>query len=98
MKFRVKLTWRAERDLKDIWLSIAQHSFINADRILDVLGARIDSLVEFPDRGVIRDEIAKGARSLIEGNYLIFYRKQKSTIEVTRVVHGRMDLSKLSLD
>ena len=98
MKFRVKLTARAERDLKDIWLVIAEHSVFNADRFLDQLEARIDSLVEFPDRGADRGDIAKAARVLIEGKHLIFYRKTARNVEVLRVVYGGMDLLKLNFD
>ena len=98
MKFRVKLTARAERDLKDIWLVIAEHSLLNADRFLDQLESRIDSLIEFPDRGADRSEIAKGARVLIEGKYLIFYRKTAKAVEVLRVVYGGMDLSNLEFN
>ena len=95
MKFRVKLTARAERDLKDIWLVVAEHSLLNADRFLDQLETRIDSLIDFPDRGADRSEIAKNARVLIEGKYLIFYRKISKDVEILRVVYGGMDLSNL---
>ena len=98
MKFRVKLSARAERDLKDIWLVIAENSLLNADRFLDQLEARIDSLIEFPDRGPDRSEIVKGARVLIEGKYLIFYRKTAEDVEVLRVIYGGMDLLNLEFN
>jgi toxin ParE1/3/4 len=93
--FRVKVLALAERDLIDIWLSIAEHSNVNADRFVDLLNSRIDSLADFPDRGVMQSDIARDARILVEGNYLIFYRKRRSDVEVLRVVHGAMDLQNL---
>ena len=93
--FRVKVLALAEKDLINIWLSIAEHSSVNADRFLDLLNSRIDSLADFPDRGVARSDIARNARILIEGNYLIFYRKLITDVEVLRVVHGAMDLQNL---
>ena len=98
MKFRVKIMLRAERDLKDIWLIIAEHNLDNADRFLLQLDLRIGSLVEFPDRGADRSELGHGVRMLVEGNYLIFYRKISLSVEVLRVVYGGMDLSKLNLN
>ncbi len=93
--FRVKVTALAEKDLIQIWLSIAENSVADADQFLDLLNSRIDSPADFPDRGPARPDIARGARILIEGNYLIFYRQLKSDIEVLRVVHGAMDLKNL---
>ena len=98
MKFRVKITARAERDLRDIWLIIAEHSLENADGFLHRLDMRIDSLVEFPDRGADRSDIFEGIRMLVEGSYLILYRRKATKVEVLRVVYGGMDLSKLNLN
>lgn len=94
-RFRVKLTARAEDDLLDIWLAIAQDSPASADRFLDVLNERIDSLADFPERGVLRPEIGKGIRILIEGNYLILYGMRLGGVEVVRVVHGARELRNL---
>ena len=98
MPFRVRLSARAEEDLIDIWLAIAQDSPINADRYLDVLNARMDTLADFPDRGTARPEIGRGVRILTEGNYLIFYRADPSEVFVMRVVHGARELREIKMD
>ncbi len=93
--FRVRLTAQAESDLIDIWLAIAGDSPFNADRFLDRLNRRIDSLVNHPGRGAPRPEIGKDVRILIEGNFLIVYRVTAEEAEIVRVVHGARDLDDL---
>ena len=90
--FRVRLTARAEEDLIDIWVSIAGDNPVNADRFLDVLNERIDTLSDYPDRGAARPEIGKGLRILVEGNYLILYRTNPPDVEIVRVIHGARNL------
>jgi toxin ParE1/3/4 len=87
----------AERDLIGIWHSIADRDAANATKFLHALDVRISSLNDFPDRGAARPEFGRGVRVLIEGKYVIFYRKIKANVEILRVVHGAMDLEKLSL-
>jgi toxin ParE1/3/4 len=57
----------------------------------------MSSLYDFPDRGAKRSEFGDGVRILIEGNYVIIYRKVRNHVEILRVVHGAMDLEKLDL-
>ncbi|NJM29533.1 MAG: type II toxin-antitoxin system RelE/ParE family toxin [Rhizobiales bacterium] len=92
---RVKLTERAELDLIDIWFAIANYNPLDADRFLDTLNNRIDSLASYPDRGAPRPRLGKGIRLLIEGNYLIIYRTTDSGVSVIRIVHGARDLAEL---
>jgi toxin ParE1/3/4 len=96
--FRVRLSDRAEEDLIDIWLRIARDSPRNADRFLDVLNGRIDSLADYPGRGVPRPELGKGIRMLVEGNYLILYRVEAKAVLIARVVHGGRDLRELIVE
>lgn len=94
-RWRVSLTARAERDLIDIWLAIAEDSPVNADRFIDRLSERIDGLADFPDRGALRRDIAAGLRMLVEGNYLILYRVKNNSVEVKRIVHGARQIEAL---
>ncbi len=91
-QFRVSLTAWAEEDLIAIWLAIAADSPQNADRLLDRLNNRIDTLPEFPERGTERPAIGKKFRLLIEGNYLILYRIERASMLVARIVHSARDL------
>ncbi len=95
--FTVKVSRLAESDLISIWHSIADQDPHAATRILKDLDARMALLDQYPDRGASRPEFGSGIRILIEGNYLIFYRRMRDKVEVLRVVHGAMDLTKLNI-
>ena len=97
-RFRVSLTAQAEEDLIAIWLAIAEKNPPAADRLLMLLDERIDSLVEYPDRGPPRPELGRDMRILVEGDYLVIYRAQKSGVTVVRVIHGARDLRRLLLE
>jgi toxin ParE1/3/4 len=95
MSFRVQVNFEAEEDLIAIWASIAVHNPIAADKFVHLLGRKIDSLFEMPERGTMRDDVQKGMRMLVEGKYLIFYRLFESRVQVLRVIHGSRDLTKI---
>ena len=42
----------------------------------------------------MRDEIIEGLRSLGVGRHIIFYRLCKTEIEVARILHKRMDVTR----
>jgi toxin ParE1/3/4 len=83
---------QAETDLDDIWCYIAQDNPDNADRFLDEIEERCQSLAQFPRMGVRREELAHDLRSLAVGNYLIFYLPIDDGIEVVRVLPGMRDI------
>jgi toxin ParE1/3/4 len=79
---------KAEADLLEIWLYVAQESPRAADRLLDRIEARCRLLANNPRLGRARPEIAPDARAWLVGRYLVLYREQNDGIEVVRVVHG----------
>lgn len=86
-------TDRADEDLIEIWTYIAVENISAADRVLDAIGARWDSLARHPYSGVARDDIAPGIRHLVSSEYLTFYRLKGSAVEIVRVLHGRRKIS-----
>lgn len=48
-----------------------------------------------PDRGSPRDDLQQGLRMLVQGKHLIFYQVVESRVEVLRVLHGSMDLTRV---
>ena len=92
----------AERDLEDIWLTIAADDPSTAMRIVRAIGAKIDSLAEHPRLGPRRPDIRPAVRMLVEGPYLILFKTRPDTnegpvdeVEIVRVVDGRRDLTRL---
>ena len=95
MAFRVQVNLEAEEDLIEIWEDVAIYNGVAADRSVKLLGEKIDSLADMPDRGKMRDDLMAGIRMLVEGKYLIFYRVGKTQVEILRVIHGSRDLSQI---
>jgi toxin ParE1/3/4 len=92
----------AERDLEDIWLTIAADNPAAATRTVRAIGARIERLALFPRLGPRRADIRPTARMLVDGAYLVLYETRPDTddgpvdeVEVVRVVDGRRNLKHL---
>jgi len=92
----------AERDLEDIWLTIAADNPTAATRIVRIIGAKINGLADHPRRGRRRSDIRPATRMLVEGPYLVLYETHPDTdegpvdaVEIVRVVDGRRDLTSL---
>ncbi len=90
----------AERDLEDIWLTIAADSPAAATRTLQAIAAKIERLADHPRMGPRRPDIRPAARMAVEGPYLVLYETHPDTddgqvdaVEIVRVVDGRRDLA-----
>ncbi len=101
------LSRSAEKDLEEIWLYVGRESVGLANRFLKSLTGRFPVLADFPDMGVVREDLfpedkdsgrrpGASVRCLPFKSYLIFYRKRSPhRIEILRVVHAARDLSAL---
>lgn len=88
---------RARDDFERIWRFIAADNERAADGLLLAIDAKIMRLADFPEIGTPRDDIRKGARSLVHGRYLILYEYQRADdcVEIVAVVEGMRDLGQL---
>lgn len=91
----VKQTARARADLDDIWLGVALDNFRAADRLVDRIIARCQTLADHPRLGPARPQIAPDARMLVVGDYLVLYRLAAGDVEIVRIVHGARRLEGL---
>lgn len=67
-----------------------------ADRYLARVRRKIDTLTDFPYRGVARDDLQPGVRSIgFERRLIIFYIVAGQTVEIVHVVNGTRDLPPL---
>jgi toxin ParE1/3/4 len=92
---RYRVTEDARNDLNEIWLYIAEDNEIAANRFIRALVARFPMLASRPEMGRERKELPGKLRSHAFGNYIIFYRRTQSGIEIARVLHGARDLPPL---
>lgn len=88
---------RADADLREIWRYIASDNPAAADRVLLRIDAKLQILRRFPQIGALRNDIRRGMRMLVEGNYLLLYEydTRKDEVDLIAVVEGRRELSGL---
>ena len=90
-------TAQAEEDLIAIWLYITKDNLTAADKMLAKFENVFEILIEQPEFGVARPDIAPELRYFPVGNYLIFYRIMTDGIQIVRVVHGSRLLTELEI-
>ena len=91
VKFDVRITPSAEKDLEDIWTYIADDSRKRASDFILVLEKQISTLEHFPERCSLipENEILNSAhRHLIHGNYRTIFRVEGKRVYILRILHG----------
>jgi toxin ParE1/3/4 len=86
------LTEPAKEDLLDIWeYSAQQWNPTQADHYIDALTARMAWLTENTALWKPRPDIEPGIYSYPEQSHVIIFWERRETLEILRVLHGRMD-------
>jgi len=90
------LTNKAVKDLTDIWnYTFEQWSEEQADKYYQIVLENCQEIANNPSLGKNYDGIASDLLGLRTDGHIIFYRKiQENQIEITRILHGRMDLKR----
>jgi toxin ParE1/3/4 len=88
------LTNMAKADLKRIGhYTLEKWGREQRNHYLSILDACFHQLASNPQKGKDCSEIRCGYRKFNAGSHVIFYRQTLSdTIEIVRVLHGRMDI------
>lgn len=88
------LTNKAVEDLNNIWnYTSDKWSEEQADRYYQMLLDSCQDVAENPNLGKNYDGIEINLLGLLTNRHIIFYRKMESdNVEITRILHGRMDL------
>jgi toxin ParE1/3/4 len=91
----LRLSRLAEQDLLEIWSYIARDSPNQADRFVDLLTAKCETLARSPELGRRREELGPSLRSFPVARYIIFYRRGDNGIEVARILSAYRDIGQL---
>lgn len=99
-KFEVELTQGAEDDLETIYRYLAENrSPEDADRLLDAVLDRIQTLERSPARGGVPKELEsigiREYRQLSMRPYRLIYRIAKDRVYITVIADGRRDMQAL---
>ena len=94
---QLKFAELARQDLQDIHDYIAKDNIVTAAAFIERLHKCCRLLVDRPNMGRKRNEIAPGLKSITEGkNYLILYHDIADGIMIVRVFHTARDIKKIS--
>ncbi len=91
IRYQVKITQTAERDLKDIWDYIGKDSPLEAERFISRIETQVGTLEQHPERcpSIPENEIlGTGYRHILYGDYRTIFRISQRTIYILRIIHG----------
>ncbi len=93
---KYKLTNKAVADLSKIWeYTFEVWSEKQADKYYDGLISNCEEIAENPDFGKNYEGISKQLLGIKSNRHIIFYRTlNENYVEITRILHERMDLKK----
>lgn len=86
-------TPEAQYDLQEIIAWLDEHSPAAADRFVEAFEADTQLLGNHPRMGRARDDLLPGLRSIVVGNYIVFFRTKNSQVEILHVIHGSRDIT-----
>jgi addiction module RelE/StbE family toxin len=90
---RLVFTERAQADLLEAWLFIAEDNPAAADKVMDTLEQEAKSLLLQPFMGRARPELGDTVRSWPSATpYVVFYEVDESELTVLRVMHHARDV------
>jgi len=91
-----KLTNKAVTDLSKIWeYTFEVWSEKQADKYYDELIKNCEEIAENPNLGKNYEGISKQLLGIKSNRHIIFYRTlNENYVEITRILHERMDLKK----
>jgi toxin ParE1/3/4 len=92
---RLERTPRAELDLLQVWVYVAERNFPAAEKLLARIEATVELLAKQPMMGERIDRISPGLRRFSVGEYVVAYRPLEDGIRLLRVVHGSRDFQRL---
>lgn len=97
---KYKLTNKAVQDLAKIWdYTFEKWSEKQADKYYETLISNCEEIAENPSIGKTYDEITENLLGIRANKHIIFYREiERDYIEITRILHQRMDLKNRILE
>ena len=100
VRYEVLLTEDAEQDLEELFDYIAgRDSLVAANRVLDQVQKKVNSLSSFPERGSMPRELLalgiKDYRQVFFKPYRLIYRLVERRVYIYLIVDGRRDMRTL---
>ena len=87
MAYNVIWARDSRTDILEIVTYLQKDSPTITTKIYDNLLSKCESLIDFPFRGVRRNEIANGGYMILEGSYYIYYQVIDTSVNILRILH-----------
>jgi len=88
----IDISDEAGEDLSSAIAHLLRVNILAGERLAAELERAILDLALFPRRGLAREHLGPGIRSILVGTLLVLYRDDGDKIRVIRVIDGRMDI------
>jgi toxin ParE1/3/4 len=93
---RLEIRPRARADLRDIGdYSDAHWGTVQARSYLDAIADALDQIVTMPLAGSDQASVSPGLRKWRSGSHNIYYRVLDDTVRIVRILHERMDVTRV---
>ncbi len=89
---KVVISQKADADLLRIFSHLSERNPLAAENLVHAVDRKFEQLTRFPFIGRERTTLRSGLRSVIVGNYIVFYLIRDEDIAIVRVIDGRMDI------
>ena len=89
---KVHFGLQGRSDLKQIGRYIAGNNPSRADTFLAEIHAKCLVYAENPEMGRDRSALSAKMRSFPHGNYIVFYRRFRRSIQIIRVIRAQRDI------
>lgn len=92
---RLVFSLKSIDDLEGVLRYIARDKPIAAVRFVESIERQCVLLSDFPELGMLREDLAPGLRLFSFRRYGIYYRHLDDEVRIERVLHGALDVTKI---
>ncbi|MGL4442157.1 MAG: type II toxin-antitoxin system RelE/ParE family toxin [Alsobacter sp.] len=88
----IDISDEAGEDLTSAIAYLLRVNILAGEQLAADLEQAILNLAVLPGRGLAREQLGPGIRSILVGRHLVLYRDDGDKISIVRVIDGRMDI------
>jgi toxin ParE1/3/4 len=96
---KYKLTKQADQDLEEVFLyTKSQWGLYQAEKYVQEAAKIFNGLAELQNLGVSVGYIFEGARKIVIGKHLVFYKIQDEIVLILRVLYQNQDFDQVNFE
>jgi toxin ParE1/3/4 len=91
---KIEYAKRAEIDLLEIYEFIAEDNAEAAFATIEHIETTLETIAKQPSIGKARNDLGKGLKAFIVGNYCAYYISKNSVLYIVRILHHAQDIER----